>query len=253
MKWYWSKYPAGVKVLVIFAGIMGIIMALSDALREEQSVSNGEQIASDALKVKGFYLGMNIDEAAELLNTKYLTRERIEDGTFNVASKPIMDENGQLKEMKKFDKASVEQMEDGTFRIAIDREPEGLNAFYSFATGGLVGGPERIVSIKAGKDKKVTEIFFDSSFTDFLFNSKDMDIDSFAEEFAKAYNIRNFEPFIQEEKSLQYYPNFDSSIVVPTYKNGYKCSSDQGYYIEISEEKNLLIKRIPRHTERSFD
>jgi len=267
MKWYWSKYPTWVKVLVIIGGIIGIGMALSDAFKgsqkvgsssqAEQSVSNSNkarsQTPSNTLKVKGFYLGMNIDEAAEILNTKYITPEKIADGTFKPAPKTIMGEDGQIKDMKKFEKATVERMENGMFRIAINKESEGLNAFYSMATGGLIGGPQCMVSIKAENDKKVSGLYFDSNMTNFLFNSKDMDCKTFTEEFARAYDISNFEPFIKEEKTLQVDPYTNTTVEVPVYKHGYKCSSDNGYYIEISEEKNLLIKTIPKSEERGFN
>jgi hypothetical protein len=33
MKWFWSKYPTWVKVLVILVGVIGIAMAFSDAFK----------------------------------------------------------------------------------------------------------------------------------------------------------------------------------------------------------------------------
>lgn len=259
MKWYWGKYPAWVKVLVIIGVVIGIGMALSDAFKGSQkagdwlsnpdrSSSQAEEVVSNkteantrptlnVLKVKGFYLGMDINEAAELLNTKYadITRKKLQDGTFKPG-------------------ASVEQMESGMFRIVINKESKDLIAiYYDMATGVPVEGSGCMVSIKAGNDKKVTELYLDGSISDALFNSKDMDCKTFTEEFAKAYNISNFEPFIKEEKTLQWDGYTNTSAAVPVYRNFYKYSSDKGYYIEISEEKNLLIKTIPKSKERGFD
>lgn len=242
MKWYWSKYPTWVKVLVIFAVVIGIGMALWDGFKGSQKVGTSFQTkkplshdnrkvntetASKELKVKGFSLGMSIDDAAELLNTKYadITRKQSEDGT--------------LKEG-----VSVKQSEDGTFIIGIVISPEGsMNAFMSMATGGLTGTPYEI-EIKAGSDKKVNSIFFRGNITDLLFNSKDMDFKSFSEEFAKTYGILQFEYFIKEETSAM------EGLV---YRKGYRYSSDDGYYVQIMEKKDLLIKAIPKSKERSFD
>lgn len=270
MAWYWSKYPTWVKVLVIIGGVIGIGMALSDAFKGSQQVGSSSQAeqpasnsnkgntrtASNVLKVKGFYLGMDINEAADLLNTKYITREKIEDGTFNIPPKFIRGEQGQITGTQKFDKVSVEQNENGIFKIIIKKAseglPGGLSAIYDMASGGLFG-KDYLVDIEAGSDKKVFGLYFDGSFTNFLFNSKDMDCKTFTEEFAKAYNISGFEPVVKEGKTLQLDSYTNESVEVPVYKNGYKYSSDSGYYIEISEEKNLLIKAIPKPKERSFD
>jgi len=283
MKWYWSKYPTWVKVLVILGGIIGISMALWDGFKGSQKASEwfpekgsttdnnrkastemkepvsydnrkaNADIASSVLKVKGFYLGMNIDEAADLLNKKYA----------NIISKP----------------ASVEQLKDGTFRITIGTKIDlsGLNEMLDAENAALekeaklTGMPKtesadkaealetESSEITAGTDKKVNKILFKEDIIDPLFNSKDMSLGSFAEEFAKAYGISylDFRPFSNEEFDM-----FMGSV----YEQGYKYSSDSGYYIQISTKyffvesvrnilssKILLIKAIPKLEERSFN
>jgi len=259
MKWYWSKYPTWVKVLVIFAGIIGISMALWDgfvgSIKYSSELSTRKEPVSDAsrkastemkepvsydnrkantettsndLKIKGFYLGMNIDEAVELLNSQYTEyvghQLQVE---LLIEDESITPQN--IPTARMVFVARARAIIDPNTIYVIDS-----NAVYGPLTGGDV-------HIEADGDKKVTRIAFSSSFSNKLFNSIDMDIETFIENFKKAYRIPDFKLIVTENNNT-YMPEIT-----------YEYSSPDGYKITISSDKSLEIKVIPKPTERGFD
>jgi len=167
MKWYWSKYPTWVKVLVIIGVVIGIGMALSDAfkgsqkagdwlsnpdrssLQAEEVVSSSKtntRTASIELKVKGFYLGMNIDDAANVLGEYVKFRPEVELlSNYSIAQK----------------------MAPGCpLAVLLKNAP---NTKYAIAS---LGG----FHIEADSDKKVARIAFFSDFSNKFFNSIYIDI-----------------------------------------------------------------------------
>jgi len=226
MKWYWSKYPTWVKVLVILGGVIGIGMAIWDSFEGVQRVSGSSQAeestsdnnrkantetASKDLKIKGFYLGMNIDDAANLLGEYVKFRPEVES-------------------LSNYSNAQKSQP-GCPLALLLNNAP---NTEYAIAS---LGG----FHIEADGDKKVTRIAFFSDFSNKLFNSIDMDIETFIENFKKAYRIPDFKLIVTE--------NNDTYMPEVTYE----YSSPDGYKITISSDKSLEIKVIPKPTERGFD
>ncbi len=237
MKWYWSKYPTWVKVLVIIGVVIGIGMALWDGFegskkagtssqtKEPTSLDNRKanteiqepvlpdnrrantETTSNDLKIKGFYLGMNIDDAANLLGEYVKFRPEVE-----------------LLINHSFAQKSA-------LASLFKNAPNTEYAIASF--GGF--------HIEADSDKKVTRIAFFSDFSNKLFNSIDMDIETFIENFKKAYRIPDFKLIVTE--------NNDTYMPEVTYE----YSSPDGYKITIGTDKGVEIKSIPKPTERGFD
>lgn len=189
-----------------------------------RSVGNSERgmiptSNSEALKIKGFYIGMSIDEAVKLLNEKYKD-VLLKDGTCNVSV---------LKgETPPFERP-VEILH------AYDGDVYCFDHFVSF--NNEVHSP---ININADKSGKVIFIEFSQSAVDKLFNVEDMDAKSFSQAFMNNYSIPELAP-------CSWFNEFGGDIYAWCY------TSDKGFKVVITGSKDLYIEKVASSKERKFD
>jgi len=175
----------------------------------------------ETLKVKGFYIGMSIDKAVKLLNEKYKNLLLL-----NPEGKI---DQGPTSFFVRENSVSLEYMDAG-------------GIFASMVTGA----PETVKAllIKADESGKVILIRFNSDVVNKLFNAADMDSESFAQAFINNYDIPRLSPKIETEQSLLFGPSVNSY---------WTYTSDKGFRVIITENKELIIEKVARAEERKFD
>lgn len=176
------------------------------------------------LTVKGFWIGMDIEDAADLINSNYTTelngRYKVEDDTLVRETPPNV--SGEVK-----------------------RQEDMLALMF----GGLLGTGEQI-RCRADSSGKLGYIEFTFPATDALFKSADMDGGQFARAFAKAYKLPPFQIFSEE--------------VYGSPKRGWECIHEKGgirirIYQGVDQispqpyPKGLALERFASVKERGFN
>jgi len=149
--------------------------------------------ASSVFKVKGLYIGMDIENA------------------YNILSQALSSEYG----------------------VEILKNPQNdqiLDSNKSYVLIGLMGA---LASVVADNSNRVESITLSRSVVDKMFNSSNMDIMEFIQQFQNSYNI-DFEPSA-DLRSVYY-------------------TSPDGYKITISDDKSIVIIKVPKKSqvENSF-
>ena len=90
----------------------------------------------------------------------------------------------------------------------------------------------------------LVEFSFGPKISNKLFKSHDMDADTFAQEFIDSYKVPNLT--VQERPMIVEGVNFGNI----TY---WEYRSPDGYLLAIGGDKSVLIKKIPKQSDRKFD
>jgi uncharacterized protein YecT (DUF1311 family) len=183
-----------------------------------------ESAKSDTLHFKDFYLGMPLGCAAKLISEKYSAafgEIKIEDSSAKSALGMSNDEFMALAE------------------LAGARKTKQKVAYVIVAKGGsLLPAPV----IEADAQKKVIAFHFSGVLVDGLFNTSDMKVQDFAQQFANSYNIPEMNYFMRERP-----------LEAGHYDQGWEYTSPKGFYVKIDENKGLVVESVPASSERKFD
>ena len=125
----------------------------------ETIVDNKAQTDTQILKVKGLYIGMNIDDASQILHK-------------------LLNIPFEVKECNE------------TEQIMYSFDPSLEVKYVIWCNEGMV-----TIIVYAGKDKKVNRIMFPSSIVDKLFNVSGGSAEDFAKQFASAYKLPDMKFF----------------------------------------------------------
>jgi hypothetical protein len=123
--------------------------------------------------------------------------------------------------------------------LAGARKTKQQVAYVIVAKGGsLLPAPV----IEADAQKRVIAFHFSNIIVDGLFNSADLKVQDFAQQFANSYNIPEMSYFMRERP-----------LEAGQYDQGWEYTSPKGFYIKIDENKGLVVESVPSSTERKFD
>jgi tetratricopeptide (TPR) repeat protein len=197
--------------------------------------------------VKGFYLGMNINDAAKLLNEKHKDN-LLEKGYYLV----LVDKN-------------ISPAPDDV-PIKVDGSEYSYDHFVSYNNEILYPHPQVVllmammgldrtiiemqsheVDIHADDDGLVDRIHFGENVVNMLFNVPDMDGEEFAQAFIDNYSIPKLEAKF-DQISI-----YDIETGQKKYGYIWEYTSNEGFKITIQSHKELWIEKVPAKTERSFD
>jgi TPR repeat protein len=128
-------------------------------------------------------------------------------------------------------------IDDDSFTI----QYKGHNQF----SGKSEYGHRSFVIVTSDQGQKLDHLHIGSSLVDRLFNVSDMNPEAFAAQFLKSYKLSGLHGF---DGGLEAEPGTVSLI-----KRGWKCSSEQGWRLVITDRKDILLESIPKLTERAFD
>ena len=98
--------------------------------------------------------------------------------------------------------------------------------------------------VKANSDGVVTFIGIPSSLGDKLFNTADLDADSFAQQFIDSYGVPELKPF---------YERSDIAINVHNTEQGWEYRSPAGFKLRVHSDKSVELEGTPKESERQFD
>lgn len=190
-----------------------------------------ERHKRDTLVFKGFYLGMDIQNACGLINHYFNSDFSIE---------------------------KLDQPKEGLFYVI--RKAYTANDWGTGMARALYGGMLTEIGvidekydllIAADKNRKVNVFHFSSKYTDALFNSVDMDVESFAKSFANAYGIPSLEVYQETKKTLKVF--YQDAIPMDEVIYGYEYTSPKGWKAKVSFDKDVTVKTVPKRKERGFD
>lgn len=194
-------------------------------VKDTQPINN-----SETLIVKGFYIGMSIDDAVKLVNGKY------KDVLLPVGGCEIFGKVGETRLTEK--PINIKEYSDGYSVYAWNADGSVLHFDHFVPFKNSVCSIEKITEFDASG--KVTRIKFTSDEVDKLFNAADMDVQSFAQTFINNYSIPKLTPFT-------YYPSLH------IYNDALGYTSDKGFKVIITQDKGLIIEKVPSRKERKFD
>ena len=171
--------------------------------------------------VKGFWIGMNIKDAAKLVNEKYT--EELE-GRYRVGGMALVPED------------------------ILERDPEEI--LLGAALGATADGGDPILC-RADDTGRVNYLAFSYSATNRMFKASDMSPEQFAEAFVEAYKLSRMEPFLREQgdRLINGWEYIDE-------KNGVQILIIKAHGenpLNIPNRKQLVIKHFATVKERGFD
>lgn len=148
---------------VVLIGVLLVFGGCDKVKEASQKVAKVAKADPKVLKVKGLWLGMNIDEVPAILK----------------------------KQLPKWSVSGVKDLSKGYYYI-----PGLISGLIEPGSRFIVevgGEIEMGAHVVADKDKKVSGFMFGYAVDD-LFNSADMDAKSFAQKFVSSYNIPKMKP-----------------------------------------------------------
>lgn len=156
-----------IKTIVI--GLIFTFIGYTQTVESAQKGSKKVKESQGILKVKGFYIGMNIDEVPALLKEK-------------------------LPEIKVTDV----QEKGNVYLVAA-----GYSIPNTVTAWEVLMNKASLVNVIADEDKKVTMIGFEGKIVDELFNVANLDVKKFVKKFMESYEIPDMD-IIQEDNGLYY-------------------------------------------------
>lgn len=168
------------------------------------------------LKVKGLYVGMNIDDACKIVNSLFGSSYIVRDVP------PTFQATGLLPGTYMVD------MTDDEIKGYLDPKGEGNGRLQLM---GFRGDSYIPIFVTADANRKVIYIRITSSAVDKLFNVTDIEAEDFSKEFINSYKIPYLKPV-----------SFD-----------WEFSSPYGYRLKISSNKTIEIQEISKKSNFKFD
>jgi hypothetical protein len=214
---------------------------------------------NEPLHIKGFYIGMPIEEAATLINSKYRSIFISEEGYYNVVrwhdredevaalqalgalpSRIVTNHYTMTTESWYFTNAFVySDASNSTWRVG----PSYGNSLGAFALGPFDYGDNVLgpvdntdFNVSGGSDKRVSLIVLSPRIVGPLFNAADMSTEDFVQAMVENYHLGGFQREFR-----------------PSGEPLYCYTSPVGFKIVITSDKHLIITRVPASTERKFD
>jgi len=211
---------------------------------------------NEPLHIKGFYIGMPIEEAATLINSKYRSIFISEEGYYDVVRD---DQVAALQALS----ALPSRIVTNRYNLVTESWYFFTNAFvysdasnstwrvgpsYGNSPGSLYLGPfdygDNILgpvdrsdfNISGGSDRRVSLIVLSPRIVGPLFNAADMSTEDFVQAMVDNYHLSGFQK--------DFLPSGDPF---------YFYTSPVGFKIEITSDKHLIITRVPASIERKFD
>lgn len=245
------------KILTVLAvTLLSIVYSISFAANNKPSAP---------IKVKGFYIGMDIEEAKnrliELLGDKEIIVEEIAEAgeklffikNVNRIKKEDLEKggdavwqgliaNGYINELGRFQKKlfMVEKPEQLDWNPGAIKDSNYAKIqviiFNNLKPAGI--RPKIYYEILAGSDKKVKSIYFSGGASDKLFNTEGVPPTNFAYNFVKAYLI---------EPSEYHWPEIDSQKVIKLWDYQVGC------HIVIYSDKSFSMEKIIDVKDYKFD
>lgn len=212
--------------------------------KEEKILAQSQEMKKNTLVFKNLYLGMDIYDAATILNTKY--------------GEILKPDKGQLLKDRIILVKKNQQSKGSTYSIEIGSEQatQGIVGLFNlFGSSDIDDSPNAgsvsLVHINADENKKITEIFIGGAYTDKLVNVNDMSGLQFTKMFVENYNIPKMDPWNGTLNVLQGLNTL--GLLADAEKTGWYYVSPQGYNIIITTGKDIILKKVPKKAERSFD
>ena len=185
------------------------------------STPSPKESSEGMLKIKGLYIGMDIDDACNIVNSLndslFAERRR---GRCYVAP-----------ESEKYKSIGLVSRGNGYFLM---EQPYSQSDLFTDPQIAPRAFDARI--IEADSSKKVTKINIDEELANRMFNSSDMSADDFAKAFSSACKISEIK---------LWWINKDNF--------GWVYSSPNGWKVNINKDHSILITKIPNLNERGFD
>lgn len=199
----------------------------SDSSKESDSTRAKTSSKHKGLTIKGFYIGMSIDEAQNNLS-------RLVDDSWTIADIETSDQGYLVL------KAHAEVTDD-------------INPLLLFSLPASAHLPGMVSVYANSKTREVIEVYMNGKAVNYLFNVYDMNAPEFVQGVVDNYKIPSMTLGVKEpnpivEMFFDDVPFFDTT---PTQYWQYKEAS--GTHLIITEDKDLTMKKIASSTERKFD
>lgn len=212
--------------------------------KEEKILAQSQEMKKNTLVFKNLYLGMDIYDAATILNTKY--------------GEILKPDKGQLLKDRIILVKKNQQSKGSTYSIEIGSEQatQGIAGLFNlFGSSDIDDSPNAgaipIVRINADENKKITGIFIGGAYTDKLVTVNDLSGLQFTKMFIENYNIPKMDSWNGTLNVLQGLNTL--GLLADAEKTGWYYVSPQGYNIIITTGKDIILKKAPKKAERSFD
>lgn len=230
-----------VSVLIIVPFYQGLSSKLYTNAEVNVFPEDSSQINSIGPIVKGFYLGMNINDAAKLLNEKYrddllvdhlLVDDLLLEGSFLV----IVDEDiAPAPDDVPIKVGGTEYLYDHF--VSYNNE-----IFYPHPLLRFRIGLDNTIDIHADDNGLVDRIHFGKNVVNMLFNVADMDGEEFAQAFVNNYPIPRLDVRFGIISKIQ-----------DEYGYIWEYTSNQGFKVTINSKKEFWLEKVPAKNERMFD
>jgi hypothetical protein len=225
---------------------------LSEPAQQAEPAEESANSQNASFKIKGFYIGMDIDAAKQNISEKikdttsdYLQCEDKNDNPMVIIADKSTIQNSEIlisemnatfngakfnaarEEAKTLDLPAEERVKFMVKTLSID--PAVITSYGEKTNVG-------ISFVLSDEHHKVCSITFDSGLVNYLFKANDMDAPSFADEFMKAYKIPGW----------QAVPDW----TVGSPQKYWSFTSPDGVKITISPNKSLMILKVPKKEEQ---
>lgn len=191
------------------------------------------------LKIKGFYLGMPLNECVSLINSKYHDVFVPNEGfkydfcnsqyTRDMAIKFSMDSLINTKTIPPPDSTTIDTTYNSTAQEDwVCTHYYFKNCFYD-PLNNIING----TYFNVNNNMVIDKIIFENARTNLLFNCTDLSLQDFLQMFIDNYKI----PYLKPDEYNTYWSYF----------------SPNGWRIDIRKDKEITIRLIPKNSERKFD